>query len=156
VEKGETMSTLPKFQEPDWSTLPKEAVAWAVDEDGEAWAHTAVPRMDEGDNFWFANLHDHLVGVFDLTNIDWRTTLRLRPTEPAKVEPKGPAEMASLMEVRGCGYGEESQRSYELERLAEEAWKSLLVSDGGYVDVAGEAFELAAAFIAEREKRRNK
>jgi len=159
------MSTLPPFTEPEWSTLPKEAVAWAVDEDGEAWAHTGVPRIDEGDNFWFCNLHDHLVGYFNPSTFDWRTTLRLRPTvaESARVEVKPDLHVLAdhLPEIKALTESVEGltaeQRNYELERLAELAWVARITS--GSWDPEGAAcgaFNMAIAFISERKERRNK
>jgi len=161
------MSTLPKFQEPDWSTLPDEAVAWAVDEGGIPFGYNSVPVAS--DSQW-ANAAPFWTGLrFDMTNIDWRTTLRLRPTEEAPavdLRPEIQALTESVEELNGV------YRNEELERLAEEFMKALLANPSGPIQqsamsgwdycnctpntVACASFEAAAAFIAEREKRRNK
>jgi hypothetical protein len=181
------MTPLPKFQEPDWSKLPKEAVAWAVDASGLAYWHTEIP--EPYGCIWPKREPLAPIAKFDLTNIDWRTTLRLRPVEPAKVEPVAfleaelakdhPAAVRAAYEIAlgsvkesampklkpdphvlADRVAEESQRNYELERLAEDAWKARLahlkVQEDGYAIVACEAFDLAKAFIDECEKRRNK
>ena len=153
------MSTLPPFTEPNWSQLPKEAVAWAVDEDGDVFIFNSKPY--EGDVEWLGqDAIDH-IGIFDLTGIDWRTTLRLRPTEEANPTLKG-HEVAEAMKLISGGIEDcaEANRNYELERLAEEFTKALLANPALWNDslesAAKGGFSAAECFIAEREKRRIK
>lgn len=150
--------TLPRFQEPDWSSLPKEAVAWAVDESGWAYIYAREPRCDITE--WVQVGVIANVGRFDLTDIDWCTTLRTRPKtdlQAAQESPEFKAQIEALAE--SVDDLKESQRNYELERLAEEAWKAILGNSyvtGPHEGLAKEAFLHARAFINEREKRRGK
>jgi hypothetical protein len=147
------MSTpLPPFTEPDWSQQPPEVVAWAVDRSGMAYTYTEEPKALH--LTWSISGIVRPCGLFDLTNIDWRTTLRLRPAEEAKVEPE-PAPLYEMHREQARFVNEQAKQK-ELERLAEEAWKALLANHGNLNYAAADAFEAAEAFIAEREKRRNK
>lgn len=198
---------LPPFTEPDWSKLPPEAVAWAVDACGTAYTYPSKPM--QGLDVWFGSPPFATGDQFDTTTFNWRDTLRLRPTVAVKVRTGTKSDTRSKlggwapggylckcngcsMEYFGdkrsivcadCSYGmpaepetppvepkpdphvladhcEESDRQRELERLAEEAWKSLLLNptfvNDPYQQAAELAFHAAAIFIAEREKRRNK
>lgn len=152
------MSQLSPFTEPDWSQLPPEAVAWAVDEDGMVWCFECHPCLVEGSEMWHNGNPIINCGQFDPTTFNWRDTLRLRPTvaESATVDRR--AEIKALTEsVEGL---KAEQRNYELERLAEEAWKATLAneaySESADASIAKMAFNAAEAFIAEREKRRSK
>lgn len=66
--------------EPDWSTAPEDAVAWAVDADGEA--HWFVDTPVIYGIRWLSTRHEEMEddGRYVIPwGIDWRTTLRRRP-----------------------------------------------------------------------------
>jgi hypothetical protein len=67
---------------PDWDEAPEDAVAWSVDADGRAWWCSKRPRATQ--STWYARACEVSYSTtipLDELGIDWRDTLRLRPTE---------------------------------------------------------------------------